>query len=90
MVPALNTNRNGNSFSRRAVPAVFVSRLNPKKTAGRARRLNEEKDFGLSLGELEASAGAALAVFFAFLHSAVAGEEAGAAEAGLEAAVVFG
>ena len=30
---------------------------------------------GLSLGELEASAGAALAVLFAFLHAAVAGKE---------------
>src|SRR3954470_5272400 len=35
---------------------------------------------GLSLRELEASPRAALAVLFAFLHAAVAGEEAGVAQ----------
>src|SRR4051812_27381144 len=44
---------------------------------------------GLPLGELEAAAGAALAVLLALLHAAVAGEEADAAECDLEIVVVL-
>src|SRR6266446_3317729 len=44
----------------------------------------------LSLGELEPTSSAALAVLFAFLHSAVAGEEAAAAEGDFEALVELG
>src|SRR5262245_370760 len=41
---------------------------------------SKRKRFGLSLRELEALAGALLAVFFALLHAAVAGEVAGVAQ----------
>src|SRR5688500_10298141 len=44
----------------------------------------------LSLRELEAAAGAALAVLLTLLHPAVAGEKAGVAEGRLEAGVELG
>src|SRR5581483_3687172 len=43
---------------------------------------------GLALGEVEPAAGAALAVLFAFLHAAVAGEEAAGAEGGFGGLVI--
>src|SRR5205807_24393 len=43
-----------------------------------------------ALGELEATAGTALAVLLTLLHAAVAGEEAGVAQRDLQALVVMG
>src|SRR5439155_10139344 len=58
----------------------------PKRALGMSMKANDR----LPLAELEATAGAALAVLLALLHSAVAGQEAGAAEGDLEAVVVLG
>src|ERR1051325_4367720 len=59
----------------------------------RPRQARREVDISpspkqLPLGELEAAAGAALAVLFAFLHAAVASEEAAFLLAGAEGGVV--
>ena len=59
--------------------------LLPEQQEGRCPRQALKPSVVLSLGELEPPASAALAVLLAFLHAAVAGEEAGLAKGGFQA-----